>query len=96
MCLSVNNLPVNVMVIGETVCSDDYYVCRNQSRIMAIEYIVSGSGTLNINSKSGFNRITEWFMNSKMKQNSGLNRAGDYTQGNFFLSIEYQSPTAFW
>lgn len=27
----------------------------------------------------GFNRITEWFMNSKMKQNSGLNRAGDYT-----------------
>ncbi len=46
------DLPVNVMVIGETICSDDYYVCRNQSRIMAIEYIVSGSGTLNINSKS--------------------------------------------
>lgn len=42
-------LPVNIMVIGETICDETYYVSRPCSRIMAIEYILSGSGTLHMN-----------------------------------------------
>lgn len=44
--------PFNVMVIGETECGGDYYVRRENSHIIAIEYMVSGSEILNINSKS--------------------------------------------
>lgn len=45
-------LPVNVMSVGETDCTPDYYVTRPCSGIMAIEYITSGSGVLEINNKS--------------------------------------------
>ena len=44
--------PLNVMVIGKTDCDADYYVKRNHSRIMAVEYITKGRQTLHINSKS--------------------------------------------
>lgn len=44
--------PFNVMVIGSTECDKDYYVKRENSHIMAIEYMISGSETLNINSKT--------------------------------------------
>lgn len=43
--------PLNVMVIGKTICDSDYYVHRNNSRIMALEYIVKGSEFLKINGK---------------------------------------------
>jgi len=43
--------PFNVMVIGKTKCNRDYYVRRNQSRIMALEYIVTGSEILRINGR---------------------------------------------
>lgn len=44
--------PLNVMVIGKTVCSgENYHVCRNDSRIMALEYIKKGRQTLIINKK---------------------------------------------
>lgn len=46
------SLPVNIMVIGETNCHPDYHVIRPCSRIMAIEYITDGSGTLEINGMS--------------------------------------------
>lgn len=42
--------PLNVMVIGKTICDKDYYVKRTKSRIIALEYIKKGSGILNINS----------------------------------------------
>lgn len=41
-----DTLPANIMVIGETACDENYYISRTSSRIMAIEYILSGSGTL--------------------------------------------------
>lgn len=44
--------PLNVMVIGKTECDGDYYVNRKNSRIMAFEYMIYGSETLNINSKT--------------------------------------------
>lgn len=44
-------LPVNVMAVGETVCRPDYHVIRPCSRIMAIEFITQGAGTLTINGK---------------------------------------------
>lgn len=43
--------PLNVMVIGKTECDSSYYVCRKNSRIMAVEYITKGSQSLKINSK---------------------------------------------
>lgn len=43
--------PLNVMVIGKTKCDSDYYVCRNNSRIMALEYITRGCEVLIINGK---------------------------------------------
>lgn len=41
--------PVNIMVVGETNCREDYHVIRPRSQIMAIEYIIDGTGTLEIN-----------------------------------------------
>lgn len=41
----------NVMVIGKTKCDCDYYVKRNSSRIIALEYIVTGSEILKINGR---------------------------------------------
>ncbi len=41
--------PLNVMVIGKTLCENNYYVKREKSQIMAIEYIKEGSQTLIIN-----------------------------------------------
>ncbi len=46
------SLPVNVMVIGETSCRPDYHVIRPHSRIMAIEYIMAGSGSLEIDGQA--------------------------------------------
>ena len=46
------SLPLNIMVVGETNCRPDYHVIRPCSRIMAIEYITAGSGSLEINGKS--------------------------------------------
>ena len=43
------SLPLNIMVVGETNCRPDYHVIRPCSRIMAIEYITAGSGSLEIN-----------------------------------------------
>lgn len=43
--------PFNVMVIGKTKSDSDYYVHRNNSRIMALEYIFAGSEVLKINGK---------------------------------------------
>lgn len=43
---------LNVMVIGKTSCDKDYYVKRSKSRIMALEYIKTGSGTLTIHSNT--------------------------------------------
>lgn len=44
-------LPVNIMVIGKTVCEPDYFVQRKHSSISAFEYIESGSGFLQVNEK---------------------------------------------
>lgn len=44
--------PVNIMVIGKTICDRNYYVHRSCSGIMALEYISKGSGTLQINGKT--------------------------------------------
>lgn len=44
-------LPVNIMVIGKTFCEPDYFVERKNSSISAFEYIESGSGFLQVNSK---------------------------------------------
>ncbi|MDE6471251.1 MAG: AraC family transcriptional regulator [Eubacterium sp.] len=45
------DLPLNVMVIGNSVCDSSYHVKRRKSHIIAIEYIKKGSQTLFINSK---------------------------------------------
>lgn len=44
-------LPVNIMVIGKTLCKPDYFVERKNSSICAFEYIESGSGFLQVNGK---------------------------------------------
>lgn len=44
--------PLNVMVVGRTKCEKDYAVSRECSKIMAVEYIRRGRGTLVINGKS--------------------------------------------
>ena len=44
-------LPVNIMVIGKTVCEPGYFVQRKHSSISAFEYIESGSGFLQVNEK---------------------------------------------
>lgn len=46
-----NDYPLNVMVIGKTTGAVNYYVNRSKSRIIALEYLKSGSQTLIINSK---------------------------------------------
>lgn len=43
--------PLNIMVIGKTICDKDYSVCRKNSHIMALEYMVKGSEVLKINGK---------------------------------------------
>lgn len=44
--------PVNIMVIGKTVCDNGYYVHREKSHIMALEYVSKGNGLLEINGKT--------------------------------------------
>lgn len=38
--------------VGKTVCDSNFHVKRNFSKIMSFEYIVSGKGTLKINSQT--------------------------------------------
>lgn len=43
-----NALPLDVTIAGETYCDERYRIMRENSSIMALEYIISGSGTLEI------------------------------------------------
>lgn len=44
--------PLNVMVVGRTVCDSDYRVVRESSHIMALDYNEQGSGVFEINGKT--------------------------------------------
>lgn len=46
-----HELPVNIMVIGKTLCAPDYFVERKNSSISAVEYIEAGGGFLQVNGK---------------------------------------------
>lgn len=42
--------PFGIRFVGETLCNEKYVIKREKSDIAAFEYIVSGTGTLEINS----------------------------------------------
>jgi AraC-like DNA-binding protein len=44
--------PIDISIVGETFCDENYYIERECSDLMALEYIVSGSGTLEINGQT--------------------------------------------
>lgn len=44
------NTPFGIRFVGETICDEKYIIKREKSDIAAFEYIVSGTGTLEINS----------------------------------------------
>ena len=45
------NLPFGIRFVGETVCDEKFVIKRNKSDLAAFEYIVEGTGTLEINGK---------------------------------------------
>lgn len=49
---SYNMLPLDISIMGITNPDPDYYIRRESSRCFIIEYIVSGTGYLNINGES--------------------------------------------
>mgnify|MGYP002508337078 CR=1 FL=1 len=44
-------IPFGIRFVGETVCDDKFVIKRNKSDLAAFEYIVDGTGTLEINGK---------------------------------------------
>ncbi len=40
--------PIQIQIVGETYCDDTYRIERENSDMMALEYIIDGSGTLSI------------------------------------------------
>lgn len=40
--------PVNIWMVGETYCDEGFQIERSDSELMALEFIISGKGTLEI------------------------------------------------
>lgn len=47
-----SNAPFGIRFVGETLCDDEYFIKRYNSDLAAFEYIVDGTGTLEINGKT--------------------------------------------
>lgn len=47
-----DRVPFGVRFVGETVCDEKYYIHREYSDVCSLEYIVDGSGTLEINGQT--------------------------------------------
>lgn len=44
--------PFGIKFVGETVCDEKYYISRERSDVTSLEYVVEGSGTLEINGQT--------------------------------------------
>ena len=44
--------PVNIWMVGETYCDEGFRIERSESDLMALEFIISGEGTLEIDGQT--------------------------------------------
>ncbi len=58
-------LPFKIYFTGESHCDKDFYFKRNSHSCYSFEYIVSGSGVLNINDKTYYPKTGDIFFLSK-------------------------------
>ncbi len=58
--------PVKIRMIGETQQEDNVNVERVNSDIMALEYIISGEGILEINGKTYYPKVGDVFFLKKV------------------------------
>ncbi len=60
-----DDLPLVVNYVGESFCDETFYFKRNKASEYALEYIVSGIGTLNINGQTVYPKKDDIFFLSK-------------------------------
>lgn len=53
--------PINVRLVGETVCDEKYMIERSCSDLLSLEYIVTGKGTLQINGQTLYPKSNDIF-----------------------------------
>lgn len=51
---SAENMPFNVEMTGVSYCDETYYILREHSPLTCIEYIISGTGTVNCNARMAY------------------------------------------
>ena len=49
---AADNVPFNIEMTGISYCDETYYILREHSSLTCIEYVVSGEGTVNCNSRT--------------------------------------------
>ncbi len=60
--------PLNIRLVGETVCDEKYYIERRCSDLLSLEYIVAGEGTLVINGQTLHPKSGDVFLLTKGSQ----------------------------
>ena len=59
------SLPLNVRMMGETICDDTIDVVRTKSELTALEYIDDGCGTLEIEGRCVYPQKNDVFFLKK-------------------------------